>query len=152
MLALADVALTVTNAKEAATWWKEKLGFEVHTIGAEGGHAVMVAPPGDRFVLHLCEGFDAVEPGNTGIAFISDAIEPLVQRMRSGGVSFPQELKKEAWGSHAKFADPDGHVFWLMEAPTPFLLQERERRAGETAPRPKPRRAPKAKKRTTRRR
>ena len=33
---------------------------------------MLVAPPGDRFILHLCEGFAPLEPGDTGIAFLTD--------------------------------------------------------------------------------
>lgn len=130
MLALADLAVVVKDSKVSADWWKEKVGFKTHTIGAPGGHAIMVAPPGDRFLLHLCEGIEPVDPGNTGIAFMTDEIEALVDRMRAAGVTFTEPLKKEAWGAAAKFADPDGNVFWLLGAPTAFVRTERERRAG----------------------
>jgi len=126
MLALADCAVTVTNARTSAEWWAEKLGFAVHTIG-DGGHAIMVAPPGDRFILHLCEGIEAVEPGNTGIAFVTDEFEPLVRRMEAAGVEFPEPAKVQSWGGMAKFADPDGNVFWLLGAPTEFVRTERNR-------------------------
>lgn len=144
MLTLADVAVTVTNARASAEWWQEKLGFAVHTVGEAGGHSIMVAPPGDRFVLHLCEGFEPVDPGNSGIAFVTDAIEPLIARMVAGGVKFAQPLTRESWGAMAKFADPDGNVFWLLEAPTTFIRSESVRRAplaASTPPRAKGRRA-----------
>jgi predicted enzyme related to lactoylglutathione lyase len=131
MLRLADLAVTVSDAKASAQWWIDKVGFETHTIGAPGGHALMVAPPGDRFLLHLCEGMGAVEPGNTGIAFMTDEIETVVQKMQSAGVHFPEPLKQEAWGGSAKFADPDGNIFWLLGAPTAFVQQEGARRASE---------------------
>jgi len=140
MLAIADVAVTVSNAKTAAQWWKEKLGFETYTVGQAGGHALMVAPPGERFLLHLCEGFEAVEPGNTGIAFVTDDLEGLVKRMESAGVVFPAPLQKEEWGGMAKFADPDGNVFWLLGAPTAFIRRETRRHAPAARPRPPPRR------------
>jgi catechol 2,3-dioxygenase-like lactoylglutathione lyase family enzyme len=120
MLALADVAVVVSNAKASAKWWEENLGFSTYTVGG-GGHAILVAPPGDRFVLHLCEGFAPLEPGDTGIAFITDELETLTARMIKGAVKFPTPPKKEAWGTMAKFADPDGNIFWLMEAPTPLI-------------------------------
>jgi catechol 2,3-dioxygenase-like lactoylglutathione lyase family enzyme len=133
MIRLADFAVTVTDAQAAARWWKEKLGFENFTLGEPGSHAIMVAPPGERFLLHLCEGFEGVEPGNTGIAFVTDEIEPLVRRMETSGVQFPQPLKKEAWGASAKFSDPDGNVYWLMGAPTEFVRKAADNRA-RTAP------------------
>jgi uncharacterized glyoxalase superfamily protein PhnB len=132
MIRLADFAVTVTDAQAAAQWWQEKLGFGSFTLGEPGSHAIMVAPPGERFLLHLCEKFEDVEPGNTGIAFMSDEIEPLVRKMESLGVQFPQPLKKETWGSSAKFADPDGNIYWLMGAPTEFINKAAENRAKAT--------------------
>ena len=126
MIALADCAVTVTNAQESARWWKEKLGFDVHIVGGEG-HALTVAPAGDRFVMHLCEGFEPVDPGNSGIAFMTDEIGPLVRRMVAAGVHFPEPLRKESWGAMAKFADPDGNVYWLLGAPASFIRREARR-------------------------
>ncbi len=128
MIALADCAVVVTNAQASARWWKEKVGFAVHAVGP-GDHAVMIAPPGDRFVLHLCEGFGTVEPGNSGIAFVTDEIEAVVKRMRAAGVGFPEPLTRQDWGTFAKFADPDGNIFWLLGAPTSFIRKELGRRA-----------------------
>lgn len=129
MLTLADFAVVVKDARSTAEWWHDKVGFETHTVGGGTGHAVMVAPPGEPFLLHLCEGFEPVDPGNTGVAFVTDSIVPLVRRMEAGGVQFPQPLRKESWGSMAKFADPDGNVFWLLEAPSAFIRKEKARRA-----------------------
>ena len=129
MIRLADCAVTVRSARKTAQWWQEKVGFAVHTIGTTG-HAVLVAPPGDPFVLHLCEGIEPVEPGNTGIAFVTDEIEPLVRRMEAAGVAFPEPLAPGPW-PRAKFADPDGNVFWLLGAPRSFIRTESARRAPE---------------------
>lgn len=128
MLALADFAVVVKDAQASADWWKEKLGFRSFTIGGSG-HAILVAPPGERFLLHLCEEFAPLEPGNTGIAFMTDEIEPLVERMTAGGVEFPDPLAREKWGSSAKFADPDGNIFWLLEAPTKMIRDSVRARA-----------------------
>jgi len=93
----------------------------------------MVAPPGDRFVLHLCEGFGAPEPGNSGVAFVTDDFAALTARMEELGVEFTEPPHREAWGSVAKFADPDGNIFWLMEAPSRFIREE-TRRVAPSAP------------------
>src|SRR4029077_2524130 len=85
----ADVAVVVSNAKTSARWWKKNLGFSSYTVGG-AGHAILVAPPGERYVLHLCEGFAPLEPGNTGIAFVTDSIESTVARMKKGRVEFPE--------------------------------------------------------------
>lgn len=142
MIALADCAVVVSNAQAAAEWWSEKLGFRVHTVG-NGPHALMVAPPGDRFVLHLCEGFEPVQPGNTGIAFVTDDLDGLVQRMEEAGVTFPEPLDRRPGGGMAKFSDADGNLFWLLGAPAAFIRKEvfrgDARRARATRPRRKPR-------------
>lgn len=128
MIAIADVAVVVSNAKASAKWWKQNLGFPSYTIRGSG-HAVLVAPPGDRFLLHLCEGFAPLEPGDTGIAFVTDEMDSLVNRMTKGSVDFPVPPTKEKWGSRAKFADPDGNIFWLLEAPTPMVRDTLNSRA-----------------------
>ncbi|MGA2664743.1 MAG: VOC family protein [Nitrososphaerales archaeon] len=120
MIALADVAVVVSDAKASAKWWVKNLGFSTYTIGGSG-HAIMVAPPGERFVLHLCEGFSSPESGNSGVAFVTDEIDSLVARMTKRGVQFSEPLKEEEWGKMAKFSDPDGNVFWLLEAPTSMV-------------------------------
>lgn len=112
----------MSNAKASARWWKQKLGFATFTIGGSG-HAVMVAPQGDRFVLHLCEGFAPLEPGDTGIAFVTDDMDSTVSRMIRGKVKFPQPVKGVGWGRMAKFADPDGNIFWLLEAPAKMVKE-----------------------------
>ena len=137
MLAIADVAVVVSNARSSAKWWKDYLGFESFTVGGAGGHAVLVAPPGERFVLHLCEGFAPLEPGDTGIAFITDDIESIVDRMTRGGVEFAEPLKKESWGKMAKFADPDGNIFWLLGVSTRMVRDTLNSRAS-ARPRRKP--------------
>ena len=137
MLALADVAVTVSNTEESARWWREVVGFATHTIGQPGGHAVMVAPPGERFVLHLCEGFEPVEPGNTGVAFVTDELESLVARWETAGVRFVEHDRVSHGGGSAKFADPDGNVFWLLGAPRGFIREQMDKRA--TTPTAKPR-------------
>ena len=128
MIALADVAVVVSDARASAKWWTKNLGFSTYTVGG-AGHAILVAPPGERFALHLCEGFAPVEPGNSGVAFVTDEIDGLVARMLRAGVEFPEPLRKEEWGKMAKFADPDGNVFWLLEAPTSMVKATLKSRA-----------------------
>jgi len=120
LIVLADVAVVVSSAKRSAEWWRKKLGFATHTVG-RGGHAVLVAPPGDRFVLHLCEGIAALEPGDTGIAFLTDDMDATAARMKKGGVEFPVPPTTKGWGVMAKFADPDGNIFWLLEVPATLV-------------------------------
>jgi catechol 2,3-dioxygenase-like lactoylglutathione lyase family enzyme len=139
MIAVADVAVMVKDARASAAWWREKVGFDVQMIGAPDGHAVMVAPPGDRFFVHLCEGFAELEPGNTGIAFVTDDLAGTVRRMEGAGVRFTDRPAIRGTGGMAKFADPDGNVFWLIGAPTAFIRAQTRRKArGRAAARRRP--------------
>ncbi len=147
MLALADVSVVVSNAKNSARWWTKNLGFATLTIGGTG-HAIMVAPPGDRFVLHLCEGFAALEPGNTGIGFVTDDLDRLAARMTKGQVEFTEPPHKETWGKMAKFADPDGNVFWLFEGPAALVRATLKSRAASPK-RPPTKRRTRPRKRST---
>ena len=119
MLDLATVAVVVSRpAKKAAEWYRDKLGFEIG--GEVEGHWVVVAPKGKTGApkgpwrgIHLCEA-DELEPGNTGILFLTDNIEATYKELKAKGVKFTQELTKESWGTNAMFSDPDGNEFWLM--------------------------------------
>ncbi|MCI4367574.1 MAG: VOC family protein, partial [Thermoplasmata archaeon] len=128
------------DAKRSAEWWARHFGFTSVTIGASG-HAVMVAPPGDRFVLHLCEGFAPLEPGDTGIAFVTDELRALADRTMRAGVVFPVPPRPEEGSRMAKFADPDGNVFWLLNVPSAVVRSTRASHAPppkhRTAPRPR---------------
>lgn len=132
MIALADVAVVVSNARASARWWQKAVGFASHTIGGKG-HAILVGPPGERLILHLCEGFAPLEPGDTGIAFITDDLTTLATRMSKHGVRFPSPPQKQAWGSMAKFEDPDGNIFWLLEVPTAMVRATLKLRAPRQA-------------------
>ena len=113
MLALNDIAVVVRDAKAAAKWWHEKLGFE---IVSKEGHWVTVKPPGPCDVtLHLCES-DAPESGNTGIGFTVADVAKEAAAMQKKGVRFTKPVEKMAWGTMAMFADPDGNEFWMSEA------------------------------------
>jgi predicted enzyme related to lactoylglutathione lyase len=139
MIAIADVAVVVSDAKASAKWWEENLGFSTYTVGGSG-HAMLVAPHGERFILHLCEGFAPLEPGNTGIAFLTDEMDRLAARMTQRGVRFPEPPRMEKWGKIAKFADPDGNIFWLLDVPTAMVRSTLNSRATAKRPRvPKPR-------------
>ena len=108
MLDLAIVAVVVSRpAKKAAEWYRDKLGFEIG--GEPEGHWVVVAPKGKAgapkgpwYGIHLCEG-DELEPGNTGILFLTDNIEATYKELKAKGVKFTRELTKESWGTYAMF-------------------------------------------------
>lgn len=109
---LTSLAVVVADAKKSAKWYKEKLGLEVRD---QHGHWVTVAPKGASVVLHLCEEFYPLEPGNSGIAFTTKDVKKDEAELRKKGVEFAQPTTKEEWGTYAMFKDPDGNEFWLMQ-------------------------------------
>jgi catechol 2,3-dioxygenase-like lactoylglutathione lyase family enzyme len=111
MLKFASVAVVVSDAKKAATWYRDVLGLEGR---AEEGHWVTVASSGANVELHLCEG-SPLEPGNTGIAFVADDVQSAHESLRDKGVEFSTPPTREEWGTYAMFKDPDGNEFWLVE-------------------------------------
>ena len=130
MMKFADVAVSVSDAKAAAAWWQTSVGFRSSTI-AGNEHAIVVAPPGDRFLLHLCEAYEPVEPGNTGIAFLTDDLEAEVARMQANGVRFEERATEGYEAGMAKFHDSDGNIFWLIGAPRQAIEQITALRAQE---------------------
>ncbi len=107
-----SVAIVVKDAKRSAKWYQEKLGFEARDAM---GHWITVAPKGSAVVFHLCEEFYPLEPGNSGISFMSKDVAKDEKALRAKGVEFSQPTTKEDWGTSAAFKDPDGNEFWIIE-------------------------------------
>jgi predicted enzyme related to lactoylglutathione lyase len=103
-----SVAVTVSDAKKAAEWYKEKLDLEV---SEEADHWVTAWVKGADWKIHLCE--TDLEPGNTGICFYSDDVKGAAAALKKKGVKFSKEYTKTEWGETAMFDDPDGNVFWI---------------------------------------
>ena len=84
---VSSVAVLVQDAKKAAAWYQEKLGFELESTQ---GHWVAVRPKGSRMVLHLCERCeergDDRPGGQTGIGFKSDDKERTYRELKENGV------------------------------------------------------------------
>jgi len=112
---VASVAVLVWDAKRAAEWYREKLGFDV----SAQGHWVEARLPGSSIVLHLCgrcaEWENDRPGGHTGILLKADDKEKAYRELRSKGVEFDVELTEAPWGGgkYAIFKDLDGNKFWM---------------------------------------
>jgi catechol 2,3-dioxygenase-like lactoylglutathione lyase family enzyme len=108
-----SVAVLVKDAKRAAEWYSEKLGFRTRIQG----HWVTVKPEDSEIALHLCEKCeewgDDTPGGQTGISFITDNQEQTYKELKAKGVEFSKELTTEWFGTYAIFKDPDGNEFWI---------------------------------------
>jgi catechol 2,3-dioxygenase-like lactoylglutathione lyase family enzyme len=71
--------------------------------------------------IHLCELADhVVEPGPTGITFLTDNILADYERLKLKGVRFVNTPKKMEWGEWlCAFLDPDGNEFDLKQPVVP---------------------------------
>ncbi len=108
---IATVAVMVKDAKKSAKWYKENLGFE---ITSDDEHWTTVGTKGGKTMLHLCPD-EPLEPGNQGIAITCDNLEKTHTELLKKGVKFTLK-PTEQWGvMQAKFVDPDGNEFSLVE-------------------------------------
>jgi len=108
-----SVAVLVRDARKAADWYRERLGFDV----SAQGHWVTAAPPGSAVKLHLCERCkeweDDTPGGNTGISFATDNQEQTYRDLKGKGVEFAKDLTTEWFGTYAILKDLDGNEFWI---------------------------------------
>ena len=110
------VSISVTNQDRALAFYTEKLGFRLLTdqpYDAEQRWIELGIPGADtRVVLFRCG--DAMKPGgDTNVTFWSDDVEGTARELKTRGVEFAMEPKREDWGTAAIFQDLDGNRFVL---------------------------------------
>ena len=129
-----SVAILVNDAKKAAEWYHDKLGFEI--IENEG-HTVFARPRDSQTLLHLCGKCDDwgkdLPGGRTGVwlhcgkvilrrdeqngriipASESSEVEGTYFELKRKGVEFSVELTTTSWGRMAILKDLDGNEFEL---------------------------------------
>jgi catechol 2,3-dioxygenase-like lactoylglutathione lyase family enzyme len=111
------VSVPVNNQKEALKFYTEKLGFRVLTDQPfdETQHWIELGIPGSdhSIVLFTADG-DAQRIGSRQpVTFWSDDVFATAKLLKSKGVEFTMEPKKEHWGSAAMFKDQDGNQFLI---------------------------------------
>ena len=112
MLKLSSLAIVVSDGKKAAKWYHDKLGLEIRD---QHGHWITVSSKDSSVVLHLCDTFYPLEPGNSGVSFTSKDVAKEQKALEAKGVTFTTPRTKEDWGTFAMFADPDGNEFHIIE-------------------------------------
>ena len=133
VLGLDTVAIVVADARQAIPWYRDVLGLPVAYIGPatphadpairgtpeNPGHWIELGPARPRTRIHLCELVGKIEPGPTGITFLTDNIQAEYERMRARGVHFLYPPQKMDWGEWlTAFLDPDGNEFDLKQPAT----------------------------------
>ena len=114
---IATVAVYVEEQNEALKFWRDRMGFEVKDQQSMGsaGDWLEAAPPGaeSRLVIYpksLMSNWEELKPS---IVFECENIESTFQLLKGRGVEFLEDPKKMAWGTYARFRDPDGNEFLL---------------------------------------
>lgn len=111
------VGVPVSDQDAALKFWTEAVGMKVMTDqpmnekqrwievklpGAETGMALFT-PPGHESRIGQFQS----------ISFWCDDVFATAAAMKSKGVVFAQDPKKEQWGTSAIFKDPDGNTYVL---------------------------------------
>ncbi len=95
VLGIDTIAIVVSDRHKAIRWYRDVLGLDVAYIGPrisnvdpsvqgtpdDAGHWIEMGPLRPRTRVHVCQ-MDEMEPGPTGITFLTDDILADYERMR----------------------------------------------------------------------
>ena len=114
---IAITSIPVRDQDVALRFYTEQLGFKVVTDQpfTDGQRWIELLIPGaqTRLALFTPEGHESRIGGFQPVTFWCDDVFATARAMKSKGVAFAQEPKKEVWGTTATFRDPDGNQFVL---------------------------------------
>jgi catechol 2,3-dioxygenase-like lactoylglutathione lyase family enzyme len=109
------VSIPVRNQDVSLKFYTEAMGFKVVTDQpfTETQRWIELLIPGAESGLALFtpEGHESRIGQFQSISFWCDDVFATADVLKSKGVAFTQEPKKEVWGSMAVFKDPDGNQF-----------------------------------------
>jgi catechol 2,3-dioxygenase-like lactoylglutathione lyase family enzyme len=106
----------VRDQDQALRFYTEKLGFRVMTDQPfREQRWIELGIPGaeSQIVLFTPEGHENRIGGFQPVAFWTDDVFATAKLLKSKGVEFALEPKKEPWGSTSIFKDADGNQFVL---------------------------------------
>jgi catechol 2,3-dioxygenase-like lactoylglutathione lyase family enzyme len=128
---ISHVLLLVRDAEEAIAFWRDRIGLSVaHDARLPGGArwVTLTAGSAEDAQIALCEGPRAglADPSARAddrlragvwpvLTFLVDDCHATVEALRGKGVAIVSPARVEPWGVEAFFADPDGHVYSLVE-------------------------------------
>lgn len=109
--------IPVRNQDASLKFYTEKLGFKVATDQPFNGKQrwIELQIPGadTRFVLFTPEGHEDRIGGFQPMTFWCDDVFATSSQLKTKGVEFTVDPKKEVWGTMAIFKDVDGNQFVL---------------------------------------
>jgi lactoylglutathione lyase len=119
---VATVFLPVTDQERALAFFRDQLGFDVHsdTDYGEGVRWVEVVPPGSTTVIALNAPSDwspGVKAGDRApFSFHTDDLDAAIATLSERGVEFEDPIRMPAPApSMAFFSDPDGNKMLLIQ-------------------------------------
>lgn len=128
---IGSMPVFVSDQDRALSFYRDKLGFEVvfdQRYGPEFRWVALARRRGETEIV-LFHPVPSIA-GNqleelkrrigiwTGIVLLTDDIKTSFDELRSRGVEFLTEPKRQAWGGiEAIFSDPDGNQFHLVQRP-----------------------------------
>src|SRR5262245_61496653 len=109
------VTIPVIDQDRALAFYTEKLGFRVMTDQAYNDEQrwieLGVRDADTRIVLFKFG--ESVKPGRMNVTFWSEDVVGSAGELKSKGVQFVMEPKREDWGTAAAFEDSEGNCFGL---------------------------------------
>jgi catechol 2,3-dioxygenase-like lactoylglutathione lyase family enzyme len=109
-------SIPVADQDRALAFYTEKLGFRLVTDQpfSDEQRWIELGIPGADTRIVLFQFGENLRPGNQmNVTFWTDNVEATARELKSEGVQFVMEPKKEAWGTAAAFKDVDGNRFIL---------------------------------------
>jgi catechol 2,3-dioxygenase-like lactoylglutathione lyase family enzyme len=111
------VSIPVRNQDASLKFYTEKLGFKVATdqyFSPEQRWIELLIPGAETgLVLFTPKGHENRIGDFQPMSFWCDDVVATAQAMKSKGVEFERDPKKEDWGTSAIFKDVDGNKFVL---------------------------------------
>src|SRR5215831_556576 len=110
------VGIPVGDQDRALAFYRDKLGFKIHTdqpMGKQRWIELKIPGAETLVVLFTPDGQENRVGTFFNGAFACDNIEKTYEALKGRGVEFTQEPKKEPWGTYATFKDSEGISFVL---------------------------------------
>src|SRR5580700_6605929 len=109
-------SVPVTDQDRALAFYTEKLGFRLVTdqpFSDEQRWIELGIPGADTRLVLFRMGGNLKPGGQMNVTFWTDDVEATVRELKSKGVQFVMEPKREDWGTAEAFTDVDGNCFLL---------------------------------------
>jgi catechol 2,3-dioxygenase-like lactoylglutathione lyase family enzyme len=108
--------IPVTDQDQAVAFYTEKLGFRLITDQPfdDQQRWIELGIAGSDTRIVLFRFHHGTQPGTQmNVTFWTDDVEVTTRELKTKGVEFTMEPKKEDWGTAAIFKDVDGNTFVL---------------------------------------